>query len=58
MKKTTIAMLILAIAVVLYILIPGLSWTDDRRLFHSDHAHTGTHLRKQMTNHCAGSPSG
>ena len=33
MKKTTITLLILAIAVALYILIPGLSWAEDRLLY-------------------------
>jgi len=46
----TIAMLVLAIAVVLYILIPGLSWTDDRLLFHLDTLHLpATRCLKQAT---------
>jgi len=35
----TIAILVLAMAVVLYILIPGLSWADDRLIFEGDTLH-------------------
>ena len=54
MKKPLIVMLILAIAVVLYILIPGLSWTDDRLLFYGDTLHLpATRCLKQATNYSA-----
>jgi len=54
MKKMTIAILVLAMAVVLYILIPGLSWTDDRLLFHGEALHLpATHCLKPATNHSA-----
>jgi len=54
MKKPLIVVLILAIAVVLYILIPGLSWTDDRLRFDGDTLHLpATRCRKQATKHSA-----
>jgi len=54
MKKMTIAILVLAMAVVLYILIPGLSWTDDRLIFHGEALHLpATRCLKPATNHSA-----
>jgi len=54
MKKPLIVMLILAMAVVLYILIPGLSWSDDRLIFHDDTLHLpATRCLNDATNHSA-----
>ena len=57
MKKPIIVMLILAMAVVLYILIPGLSWTDDQLIFHGDTLHSpATRCLNHATNHSAAYP--
>ena len=57
MKTATIALMVLALAVVLYFLAPELSWTEDGLLFHGDRLGTpGTRSLTRATNHCAANP--